>query len=272
MSFPMGAQNLVINGSFEEHDFPYCGLIGPPIDDFDSVCYTGIYPDLIPGFHCYDNYRLFGEGNKDPYFSIFYKDCNLYGDSTTPDGGSTYVTFGEAAPHDTHYAILPTHNTLLETLSTGVSFDLSSQIMMGEWYKVSYYIKIAPQPPSNYANHGDSTFIEVGLSNDSMGFGSQQIHTSPLPDTTWQKQIMIFQANENFDFLTVKAKIIDTGVNVTLIDHIVLSSDTSTSGLENEYTFHPPKQLLRIVDVCGEADCYRVSSTSFCLETKEIKV
>ena len=246
----MGAQNLVINGSFEEHDLPYCGLIAPPDSSYlDSLCFTSIFPNIIPEWDCFDGFRAFGQGtgNNSGNFSWFFNDCYLYGD-TTEIGEPTYIAYGEAPPNGQHYIGIGTKNNQFDSNENGINFDLSSELVFGNWYKLSYYTSIAPTPPDNYTQHGENTVVEFGLSNDSMSFGMQQIHTSPLPDSNWQKQTVVFQANENYDYLSLKTSIIDTGFHGILVDHVVLSADTTTTNVQE---LQKPKQLLRIVDVLG---------------------
>ena len=128
-----------------------------------------------------------------------------------------------------------------------MNFDLSSSIVNGEWYKLSYYIKYCPKFSTISTQHQDSTVLTFSLGNDSLCFGDQLVHTSPYPDSNWVKQNVVFQANDNYDYLSVKTNLLHTWINGILLDHIVLTTDTATS--VQEYVQEP--KLVRIVDMLG---------------------
>ena len=239
---PCFGQNMVINGSFEDHSLNSC----VPIFFTDSFCVdyvnTGfLSPNCIGGISTFGfnglNYTSTG------YFTYLFDGCNLYEDTTL----TTFYSFGESPPNGEFYIAISSDSSSLGGLQNGMSLMLNSIINPGAWYKLSYYLKEVPTLDAPYTYHENNTNLSFSLGNDSLEFGTQFLHTSIAPDSIWTKQTVIFQANDNYKFLTLKANLLDSGLNVIALDHIVLTTDTATS--VQEYVREP--KLVRIVDMLG---------------------
>ena len=241
---PCFAQNMVVNGDFEDH------LLNTVVG-MTPQCYSSISSAFMPttpyweGFWNFSYYNITGTCDNGGAFNWLYEDCPIIIDTT--GGVTSWGDIGEDPPSGTHYVLLAAYN-LTTPREDVLNFSLNSIVEDGNWYKLSYYIKYFPQLPSLlYQPHGDNTQLKFSLGNDSLCFGNQILHTSVVPDSVWTKQTVVFQANANYDFLSLKTCVIDTGTHAVLLDNIVLTTDTATS--VQEYVQEP--KLVRIVDMLG---------------------
>ena len=239
---PCFAQNMVVNGDFEEHSL-YTWVVDPLYltQCFGSINTGFISPDLIGGLNTYSINSVTGVASG--YFLYFYDDCEMYTDTSH----TTTYQYGETPPSGTYYAGVGAYSDQNYDSQLGITFPLSTSVNSNVWYKLSYYFKVLPTLSPAYTYHEGNVFVSFALGNDSVNFGTQILHTSSLPDSVWRKQTVVFQANDDYSYLSLLTTPTDTGWNGLLVDHIVLTTDTATS--VQEYVQEP--KLVRIVDMLG---------------------
>lgn len=149
---------------------------------------------------------VFGFGGLQ-FLDIFFRDsCSFY----APESG-LYCTSIETS-NDT-------------TTSTAFSLELTSDLLSGNTYIISYYDKLPP-PFISF----QPIQVEIGYSVDSSSFGSS-IYLSPSADSVWKKHFVYITPNFNTHFITVRGKIGEI-LKATLIDNF--SFDTTGLYLDIE--------------------------------------
>jgi hypothetical protein len=131
-----------------------------------------------------------------------------------------------------------------------LSFDLEYALSNTKNYKLSFEIKKFPLIPFNSTGCTDypTNNIEIGISNSSNSFGTH-IYSSPLGDSIWKQYSIVFNTQNEEEYITVQ---VDTG-NISqhgvFIDNFVLVETTEPLSMQEANNNN--KQLLKIVDILG---------------------
>ena len=194
-SFNTKAQNLILNGSFEQHT----------LSSFCYVDYNASNPSSIT--------------NYGGLFYILRDSCQF----CTPP-----IWWGGGA-QDGNYVLEVGRNFSVPNYSK-FSFTLSEALSTEKNYRLSFFIK-KPPPPGPCHNDIKNNYITVGLSNSATSFGTHLL-TSPLGSDDWQEYSLVFNTQNAEGFVTVEVGE-DTSNLVLHIDNFVLE-ETSASAV-NEF-------------------------------------
>jgi hypothetical protein len=219
--FTTNAQNLILNGSFEDNMLISC-TIGLSCNEFDSVM-TNINSITSVSTSC--------------SFDLLDGNC-LWG--SLPWGGTAHNgTWFIAAEFDSSY---------LERISLRLSQDL----IINAYYKLSYFTKMIlngnPHPNNN-------TDLIIGLSNDSVSFGDTICIVSKADSIIWKEKTHVFKNTNTYNYLTIAGDISNNNSGYVLLDNFVLEETTEPVSV-NELSSNN-KQLLKIVDVLGREVPYK---------------
>ena len=130
-----------------------------------------------------------------------------------------------------------------------ISLKLSEPLSEEKRYKLSFFIKDSPPPPSCFRDV--QNYAIIGISNYEDQFGKHLITTN-YGDTIWQEYTYVFETQDAEEYLTVTVGVNDTIDYGVFIDHFVLTEteEPLTTGV-NESP-QQEKQLLKIVDILGK--------------------
>ena len=136
---------------------------------------------------------------------IFYKNCSFQFSYSNPP----VIQWGNIpADGDWYIHILGSisyPNEQDAVVEDGICLDFSEPLQIGKEYLLTYYIKNSAPIPATYANAIHSTYVNIGLSHSSTGFG-EWIGSSTTPnDTNWIQQSITFTANTEAKYLSVQA-------------------------------------------------------------------
>jgi hypothetical protein len=109
-----------------------------------------------------------------------------------------------------------------DTLNDALSLELSSPLVVGTTYNLTYYDK--------KSGSFDTNVLEIGISTQADDFGNL-IYTSPLSTTTWTEREVTFTANIAANHITIQA--VPEVYGWTHIDNFSISPTTS---VKNEQT------------------------------------
>ena len=202
-AFNIKAQNLILNGSFE--------------DNIITTCYMEEYPnywnDLV------SNLTSFG-----------FRIANINDSCITCP---PYFWGGGAQQGHWFIDMLARRYTLPNGNVWGISqfsMDLDSVLKSTTNYKLSFYIKEPPPPPGSICSYVGNTSITVGISNSATNPGTV-IFQSVIGDSVWTKYSVIFSTNNAEAYITVQAdssNIVnhDTYHNTIFVDNFALEETT----------------------------------------------
>jgi hypothetical protein len=221
-AFTIKGQNLVLNGSFEQNNVT--GV------DCETEISNSIYSNLMMYSTAFSVY-----GNLDN--GILFENCNHYNqffDSLAQQGQySTWLYSADTIINGFHYQQF-----------TALSLELSQQLQVGNYYKLSFHQKTSPFP--SYYNYSPGGTI-IGISSSDTNFGVV-IDTTIFPVEGWTEVEIIFQATIPAQHLTIKSYL-ELGLHASLVDNFVLTLDSMPPNAINEQ--YGKKKLLKIVDILG---------------------
>lgn len=239
-AFNTKAQNLILNGSFEDHDITIC-YEQMPSSDFNT---------------------------KVSFITSFGSDIQLTRDSCERCNPPTF--WGGGAQDGNWMAFLRSKPV---TLPQGViwaqskfSFDLDHPLSSEKNYKLSFYIKKPPFFPPNTTGCVDDPYtnsIKVGISNSPTSFETH-LYKSPVGDSIWTQYSVVFNSQNAEEYVTVEINIEDSTLDKTLllVDNFVLVETEEPVSVQEQYN---KKQLLRIIDVLGRETPYKKNTPLFYL-------
>jgi len=211
-SSSVNAQNLILNGDFEENTFNSC--------TYDADC-NQFTSNMI---------NISGIPNGSYDIDILNNNCILNGSQ-----------WGGGAKSGTWFIGAQFGGGNVEMFS----FNLNENLIIDTYYKLSFYTKIAPPYPITLATY-PTTDIVIGGSDYEDYFGNT-ICTIPQPDTSlWQLREYIFYNTNPYSFLTVSGSMAN-GWGYLFLDNFVLE-ETEVSGIDG---LNISNKLLKIVDVLG---------------------
>jgi hypothetical protein len=218
------AQNLILNGSFEENTFNSC--------TYDADC-NQFTTNMV---------NISGIPNGTYNIDILNNNCILNG--TQWGGGSQSGTWFIGAQFGGGSVEM-------------FSFNLNENLIIDTYYKLSFYTKIAPPYPITLATY-QTTDIVIGGSDYEDYFGNT-ICTIPQPDTSlWQLREYIFYNTNPYSFLTVSVNMAN-GWGYLFLDNFVLEEVTVNAIYETNNN----RQLLKIVDIFGRETPYKKNTPLF---------
>ena len=207
------AQNLILNGSFEENTFNSC--------TYDADC-NQFTTNMV---------NISGIPNGTYNIDILNNNCILNG--TQLGGGSQSGTWFIGAQFGGGSVEM-------------FSFNLNKNLIIDTYYKLSFYTKIAPPYPITLVTY-QTTDIVIGGSDYEDYFGNT-ICTIPQPDTSlWQLREYIFYNTNPYSFLTVSGSMAN-GWGYLFLDNFVLEEVTVNAIYETNNN----RQRLKIVDILGK--------------------
>ena len=187
-AFNTKAQNLILNGSFEQNSANSC------------------YMD-------YNDSNPYGITNYGSYFYLFKDSCLVCSPPVYWGGGA----------QDQHYFLEVANDYSTITFSR-FSFILSIPLSNNKNYNLSFYIRKPPPPLEGCGNDVGNNKIKVGISNNATNFGTHLI-TSPLGDSIWTQYSIVFNTQNAETFVIVEAG--EDSSNLGLhIDNFVLVETT----------------------------------------------
>jgi hypothetical protein len=225
-AFSIKAQNLILNGSFEDNNVT--GLDCKV--DLSNSDYS-FFINFSNSFSIYGSH----ENN------IFFENCTTYTSSIIPDG----------IAYDEDYSLLVAClDTVINSFHyerySALSLSLSQSLQIGAYYTLSYYQKIFPY--TGVYNNFLAGQVVIGISDSATTFGTT-IDTMAYPTTNWAKVELTFQATIPAQYLTIKSAL-EQGYHGALVDYFVLELDSVPPTAINEQ--QGKKQLLKVVDILGK--------------------
>ena len=221
-AFTIKAQNLILNGSFEQNSVTG---VDCEIDISNSV-----YNSLIQHSTAFSVYGL-SENH------ILFENC-IY-------SGAPLINVSQ---HGLYSIILLSTDTVINSFQylkhTAISLKLVQPLQIGSYYKLNYYHKKIPDISFNNYINGKEV---IGISNYDTTFGIN-IYTSSTCTSEWTEVEVIFKAIISAEYLTVKSHQV-LGLRASLIDSFVLTLDSMPPNAINEQ--YGKKKLLKIVDILG---------------------
>jgi hypothetical protein len=238
-AFNTKAQNLVINGSFENNT--------PQIDSiFNSNCWVDLYTKID-----YENTIHYSYHFGDDYTTTLLKlPCLVCSPPVLWGGGAKEGDWLLSLYGRDELVILPwaPDDTIHNTKQGKISLELNAPLLNTKRYKLSFWIKNPPTEPN--CIYAKNNYINVGISNyeDSLG---RHLITTNYGDTIWQEYTYIFETQMAEEYITVTAGVNDTIDYAVFIDHFVVTEteEPLTTGV-NEVA-QQEKNLVKIVDVLG---------------------
>jgi len=215
-AFTIKAQNLILNGSFEQNS-----VTGLDCQfEIANVDYTAL-------MHHSTAFSVYGGEN-----SIFFEGCSTY-TSIVPVGIAYDVDFSVMV-----FSADTIFNNFHYEKWTAFSLQLGQALQTGSYYKLNYYQRKIPHIyPPTYFSSGN---LLLGISESDTAFGTV-IDTIAYNNTEWENIEFIFKA-------TIKG-MLEQGLHAALVDDFVLTLDSMPPNAINEQ--QGKKQLLKIVDIFG---------------------
>ena len=127
----------------------------------------------------------------------------------------------------------------------GVTLELSQTLLLGSYYKLSYYQKVIT--PNVFGTPYGPGALEIGISEQDTSFGVA-VDTIAYNNYTWEKIEFVFQATIPAKHLSIKGYPL-LGQDAAIVDNFVLTLDSFAVLGVNEQVVE--KQLLYITDVLG---------------------
>jgi len=214
-AFVVKAQNLILNGSFEQNNLNYCA------DYFNSMS-TSTVTSVT---------------NYSGSFTYIHRDSCL---KCNPQ-----VYWGGGAQNGYWFILM--EGDYGNNGVSKISFNLDSSLSKEKNYRLSFFIKM-PVNPAPCQDTIKNNYIKVGISNSATSFGTHLI-TSPLGGSIWQEYSLVFNTQNAEEYLTVEAGVGDTNHWVIFADNFVLEETTASA--VNELSSNN-KQLLKITDILGK--------------------
>ena len=202
-AFSVKAQNLILNGSFEDNIITTCYMDEFPNDFNDSIInitsfgtHTGILNDSCIACPPY----YWGDGAQEGHWFIVMG-ARPY---TSPIGNGWNIS--------------------------QFSMDLDSVLKSTTNYKLSFYIKKPPPPPGPGCTDVGNTSVTLSISDSAVGFGTT-IFQSEIGDSIWTQYSVVFNTSNSEAYITVRADSgnitnLTTYHNTIFVDNFVLEETT----------------------------------------------
>jgi hypothetical protein len=208
--FTQGQQ--ILNGSFEQHSANDCFLfidnIYNPFETLSLIENTSMGAEeiwVVPG------------------------DCSYYA-SGGLDGG---------APDSIWFINVVAISNGIKHKTTPFTLKISGSLTDGVLYKLSYYQKTPPFPQDTFNWHYTGGHqIEIGLSADSNSWGNHLIYTSPVVDTVWTLQEVVFQAPAGIKYISCRS-IPTNEVTGVYLDNFSLSAISDIATVKQKVKLYP---------------------------------
>jgi hypothetical protein len=124
-------------------------------------------------------------------------------------------------------------------LNTPFTLRLANNLQENQWYKLRYYQKTPPFPQdTNTYFYVDGHQIEIGLSADSNSWGNHLIYTSPVVDTVWALQEVVFQAPAGIKYISCRS-IPTNEVTGVYLDNFSLSAISDIATVKQKVKLYP---------------------------------
>ena len=222
------AQNLVLNGSFEDHTAPDC------YQSWNTTSWNAFVANS----------------------TSYGTEVALLNDSclTCPPyywGGGAQEGHWFATVHSKAY-YHPVDSSVSWSQSK-FSLALDSALKNTTNYKLSFYIKKPDLVAPTVCNDVLNNYIQVGISNNATNFGTHLI-TTPLGTDDWQQYSVVFNTTNAEQHLTIEVGTGDTNNYVLFIDNFVIEETSEPATVFVTATNEMPQQekkLVKIVDVLG---------------------
>ena len=232
-AFTTKAQNLVLNGSFENHSAPDC------YQSWNTTTWNG---SVANSTSYYSSVSLLNDSCVTcPYFPNYF-----WG------GGAQEGHWFATVYSEVHYNQPGTF-----WLQSKFSLELDSALKHTTNYKLTFYIKDPDNYPTDTTSCYDveGNYVQVGISNSATNFGTHLI-TTPLGPNDWQQYSVVFNTTNAEQHLTIEVGVGDTNNLVVYIDNFAIEETTEPATVfvtaTNEMYTSGKKQLLKIVDILGK--------------------
>ena len=237
-AFTTMAQNLILNGSFEDNTASN-HILQLSNSQYNDTMTASFSFGPISGTGNNGEIDLLKSGG-----GIYYWDTSW---AVKAQEGDWFI-----APWAMSYTYLSNGDTLIgSNYQDAFSLELYSTLTTGSWYTLSFYNK-HKYPPNAYPFYLPGR-LSVGISHYADSFGVT-IDTSAYTDTAWAQQSVHFQATSNFGHITCRPVREQIGGDWAFVDNFVLRFDSTGTYVPpvgiNE-TSQLEKQLLKIVDILG---------------------
>ena len=223
------AQNLVLNGSFEDHTAP----------------------------DCYQSWNTTS-------WNAFVANSTSYGTEVALLNDSCLTCppyyWGGGAQEGHWFATVRSNdfynqgNGVTTWLYSRLSLALDSALKNTTNYKLSFYIKKPDLVAPTVCNDVLNNYIQVGISNNATNFGTHLI-TTPLGTDDWQQYSVVFNTTNAEQHLTIEVGTGDTNNYVLFIDNFVIEETSEPATVFVTATNEMPQQekkLVKIVDILGK--------------------
>jgi hypothetical protein len=231
-AFTTKAQNLVMNGSFEHNNFlpPNC-----PTDISNAI-----YNASVDSSTSITKWSFYGMNN------LFYEGCII---GSLPPVLPGFVVPDEVVYDKDFSLVIAARDSMINNWHhytwNGVTLELSQTLLLGSYYKLSYYQKVIT--PNVFGTPYGPGALEIGISEHDTSFGVA-VDTIAYNDYTWEKIEFVFQATIPAKHLSIKGHPL-LGQDAAIVDNFVLTLDSFAVLGVNEQVLE--KQLLKITDVLG---------------------
>jgi hypothetical protein len=166
--FTQGQQ--ILNGSFEQHSVNDCFI-------FTDNAYNP-----------FDNLNLLGYQNE---IYLVPGNCSYHATGGMDGGAQDSIWFLYMAEGYRNFGFV----------NSQFSLKISEELTEGQWYKLSYYQKSPPFPQDTFNWHYKGAHAtKIRLATDSSSWGVP-IYTSPVVDTVWTLQEVVFQAPADIRYI-----------------------------------------------------------------------
>ena len=227
------AQNLVLNGSFEQNNETQC---------YRSMNTTTWNGTVANSTSYYSAVSLLNDSCVTcPYFPNYF-----WG------GGAQEGHWFATVYSEVHYNQPGTF-----WMQSKFSLELDSALKNTTNYKLTFYIKDPDNYPTDTTSCYDvaGNYIQVGISNSATNLGTHLI-TTPLGTDDWQQYSVVFNTTNAEQHLTIEVGVGDTNNLVVYIDNFAIEETTEPATVfvtaTNEMHTSSKKQLLKIVDILGK--------------------
>jgi len=240
-AFTIKAQNLILNGSFENNT--------PPLDSLNNGnCWIGLstkidYENTIHySYHFGDDYTI----------SLFKLPCLV---CFPPASWGGIAKDGDWALMMASWAetvILPPPDDSIYFVKQGkISLELNIPLSEEKRYKLSFWIKEPPPDSLFDCINSKNNYINVGISNYNNQLGRHLITTN-YGDSIWQEYTYVFETQNAEEYITVTVGVNDTIDYTVFIDHFVLTEteEPLTTGINELNGIN--RHLLKITDILGK--------------------
>ena len=150
-------------------------------------------------------------------------------------------------------------------MQSKLSLELNIPLSNKKNYKLSFWIKDPPPaPPVDTPACSDplNNLVHIGTSNYDNQFGTH-IYSSPLGDSIWKQYSIVFNTQNEEEYITVQVDTGNISQHSVFIDNFVLVETEEPLTTPINEIAQQEKQLLRIVDVLVKETPYKKNTPLF---------